>query len=85
MLVDARVAAVAVAGAAVPFDAEFQRGEPGAFAESAGGDLVGRDAGPEVGPGGLPRLASGEEGRRGAGVVAPAVAVWPGPCRRSGR
>ena len=78
VLVDAGIAAVAVAGPAVPFDAELQRGEPGAIAEPAGGDLVGRDAGPEVGPGGLPRLAAGQERRRGAGVVAAAVAVGPG-------
>ena len=77
VLVDARIAAVAVAGAAVALDAELQRGQPGVVAEPAGGDLVGRDAGPEVGPGGLPRLAAGQEGRRGAGVVAAAVAVWP--------
>ena len=47
------------------------------LAEPAGGDLVGRDAGPEVGPGGLPRLASRQERRRGAGVVAAAIAVRP--------
>ncbi len=78
MFVDAGIAAVAVAGPAVPLDAQLERGEPGAIAEAGGGDLVGRDAGPEVGAGRLPRLAAGQERRRGAGVVAAAVAVGAG-------
>ena len=53
VLVDAGVAAVAVAGAAIAFDGHFKRREAGLVAEPAGGDLVGGDAGVEVGAGGF--------------------------------
>ena len=85
VLVHTGIAAVTVAGAAVAFDAEFQRRQPGPVAEPARGDLVDGDAGLEVRPGGLARLAAGQAGAAGAGVVAGAVAVGAGPCRRSSR
>ena len=75
VLIDAGVAAVAVAGAAEFFDAQLQRGEAGVVAERLGGDLVGRDAGAEIRAGRLAGLRAGEERRRGAGMVAGAVAV----------
>lgn len=39
------------------------------------GELIDGDAGPDVGAVGLAGLGAGEEGRQGAGVIAPSVAV----------
>ena len=78
VLIDAGIAAVAVAGAAESLDAQLQRGEAGLVADAAGrrsgrprrrrGSSRRRSCGP----------GAGEERGRGAGVVAGAVAVGPG-------
>ena len=78
VFVDAGIAAVAVAGAAVPIDGHFQRAEAGAVAQAGRGDLVGGYAGLEIGAGRFLRLGAREESAAGPGVVAAAVAVGVG-------
>ena len=53
MFVDAGIAAVAVAGAPVAFDAQLQRRQPGLVAETIGGNLIDGDAGLEICSGSL--------------------------------
>ena len=77
-LVDAGVARVAAAGQLAGFGADLEGGQARAVAEAGRGELVGRDAGADVGAVGLAGLGAGEEGRHRAGVVAAAVAVGAG-------
>ena len=72
------VAGIAVAGILAALAAELQRGEARGLADLLGGHLIDGDAGADVGAVGLARLAAGQEGGHGAGVIAAAVAVGPG-------
>src|SRR5262245_46253043 len=69
VLIDARIAAVAVAGAAEGFDAQLKRGKAGLVAELLSGNLVGGNARTKVCAGRLAGLSTCEECRGGAGVV----------------
>ena len=72
--VGAAIAGIAAAGERGAFEAEFERGELGALAEFAGGDLVGGDAGVDADAFGLLGVDAGEPGGAFARVIARAVA-----------
>ena len=76
--IGAAVARVALAGQLTPVGAQLEAGKAGLVAHLLGGPLVDRDAHPKVGSLRLSRLAGGQEGRRGAGVVAGTIAVGAG-------
>ena len=64
------------AGTALAVSTELQRGQTCEMTDLLRGDLVHGNAQVNVRPGSLLRLAAGEEGGGGTGVVAAAIAVW---------
>src|SRR5438093_238248 len=78
MLIDAGIAAVAVARSAEFLDAELQRGEARLVADFLSGDLVGGNARAEIRAGRLASLSAREECGGSAGMIAGAVAVGAG-------
>ena len=76
---DVRGIRTAIAGIAVPrlrspFDPQFERRQPGLFADLLGGHLVDRDPDADAGPVGLEGMNAGQKAGERAGVVAGAVA-----------
>ena len=77
-LVGAGIPRIAISGFAGGIAADFQRWQFGEAAEVIGRHLIDGHAGPDVGAGGFARLATGEKGRIGAGVITAAVAIGIG-------
>ena len=74
--VGAAIARIAVSDGARVLAAQFQRGEPRFGGESAGRDLIRRNAVMDVGAAGLFAVDARQEGGSGAGMVARAVAEF---------